>query len=671
MRLYSAVAALLLAASPVALFARPITPEDQVKEMNAAEPDIAPDGSAVVYTLSSYDTDADTGVSHIWLAQWDGSGTRQLTNRKGESESTPRYSPDGKTVGFLSSRTDDKGESKLWLLPMNGGEAVQAKGIAGSVDDFVWSPDGKYLALIVSDSPPEPQKTADGEEIPPPIVVDRFRFKEDGKGYLGKERARLFLYDIAKGSTTRLTDGDFDEMFPAWSPDSTKVAFVSRRAPDPDRTSDYNIYVASIAQPGAAPLQITAYPGADSAPDFGSYPVWSPDGKQIAYVRGGDPKLIWYAASALAVVPSTGGAEKVLTAQLDRNVYNPAWSADGKALRFILEDDGKRLLASVPATGGTVSRLVEGEFVLASPSMGCSGRTALLHSTPQVPWEVAALEGGKVRPLSRHNADWLKDIDFGAYSFQTYTSKDGTEVHGFMLLPPPSVLDGKPAVKLRTMLHPHGGPAAQYEYGFDMWQQVFAGAGYAVLTPNPRGSTGRGTAYASAINAAWGSVDVEDDLAAVDHAVALGVADPDRLVVGGWSYGGMSTNYLVASDQRFKAAMAGASIANVLLGYGTDHYPLEYEMELGLPWKNPDVWIRNSYPFLHADQIKTPTMFMVGAGDVNVPTWASEQQYQALRSLGVDTQLVIYPNQSHGFGRPSYVVDRMKRWLAWYEKYVK
>ncbi|KPL67741.1 hypothetical protein SZ64_06180 [Erythrobacter sp. SG61-1L] len=666
MRLLLTATALVLSLQPLTALARPVAPEDQVKEITVAEPDLSPSGDAAVYTVIGSDVDADEPVSHIWLAPWDGSGPRQLTSRKGESESSPKFSPDGKQVGFLSSRNDEKEQSRLWLLPMAGGEAKPVDGIEGSVEDFAWSPDGKRLALIVADKPEEPKKTADGEEIPSPIVIDRYQFKSDGIGYLGKERSRLWLYDIATGKAQRMADGDYDEAFPAWSPDSTRVSFVSRRGPDAERSHDYNIYVARVDAPGVAPLQLTTYEGADADPDFGSYPVWSPDGSKIAYVRGGDPTLLWYAASDLAVVPSTGGEAVILTKGQDRNVYSPEWTADGKGLRFLLEDDGQMKLASIAASGGKVSIVSGGEFVLRSLS-STGSRTVVTYSTPTKPYELYALDAGKLRPLSSHNAEWMKGIDFADAKFTSYKSKDGTEVHGFVMVP----VAAKPGEKLKTILHPHGGPAAQYDYGFDMWQQVFAGAGFAVLTPNPRGSTGRGTAYASGINAAWGSVDVEDDLAAVDDAVARGIADPDRLVVGGWSYGGMSTNYLVTSDHRFKAAMSGASIGNVLLGYGTDQYVVEYDVELGKPWENTDVWIRNSYPFLHADRITTPTMFMVGSADVNVPTWASEQMYQALKSRRVDTELVVYPDQTHGFTRPSYIVDRMERWLAWYAKYVK
>jgi len=671
-RVLFSVSALALVVSAGAAQARPFQPEDVVKEIKVSSPDISPDGTRVVYAVTANDLGRDEALTHVWLAQWDGSGTRQLTFRPGYDHSSPKFSPDGGVIGFLSSRDSDKDddedeETRLWLMPLAGGEAWPLPGIKGSVEDYAFSPDGKRLALIVEDPEPETKKDTDGDEIPLPIVIDRYHFKTDGSGYLGKQRSRLWLYDIAAGTAKRMTTGDFDETLPAWSPDGTKVAFVSRRAPDPDRTADYNIYLARADAPEAEPTRLTTSDWAEAAPDFSSYPAWSPDGSEIAYVKGGDPQLIWYAATSLAVIPAAGGEPRILTPDLDRNVYNPAWTPDGAAIRFVLEDDGKQKLVSVPAAGGALTTLVEGELVVASPARSANDRVALLSSSPTKPFEVFAVEGGSLRQLSRHNEAWLKDIELGAQVYTSYTSKDGTEVRGFTMLPPAANV----GTKLPTMLHPHGGPAAQYDYSFDAWQQVFAGAGYAVLTPNPRGSTGRGTAYSAGIDAAWGSVDVEDDLAAVDDAVAKGVADPDKLVVGGWSYGGMSTNYLIASDTRFKAAMSGASIANILAGYGTDMYILEYEVELGQPWKDVELWIKNSYPFFQVEKIATPTLFIVGEDDVNVPTLASEQMYQALKSRGVDTALVIYPDENHSVDRPSYQVDRMQRWLKWYADHLK
>jgi dipeptidyl aminopeptidase/acylaminoacyl peptidase len=248
-----------------------------------------------------------------------------------------------------------------------------------------------------------------------------------------------------------------------------------------------------------------------------------------------------------------------------------------------------------------------------------------------------------------------------------FKSKDGTEIHGFLVKPP----DYQPGRRYPTVLRIHGGPVGQHECAFEEDWQWFAANGYVVVAINPRGSSGRGEKFQAAIYADWGRVDVEDVLAGVDDAVAKGIADPDRLGVGGWSYGGILTNYVIASTNRFKAATSGASISNILAGYGTDQYIREYEQELGPPWKNTEGWMKVSFPFLHADRIKTPTLFLCGEADFNVPLINSEQMYQALRSLGVPTQLVIYPGQHHGIRKPTYVRDRLERYVAWYDKYMQ
>jgi tetratricopeptide (TPR) repeat protein/pimeloyl-ACP methyl ester carboxylesterase len=276
--------------------------------------------------------------------------------------------------------------------------------------------------------------------------------------------------------------------------------------------------------------------------------------------------------------------------------------------------------------------------------------------------------GPSLARLTRFNDDFLKGIRLGRVERFQAKGKDGTMVDGFLTLPP----DHRPGTKIPTLLRIHGGPASQYGSGFEVQWQVLAAGGYAVVAPNPRGSTGYGTAFSRAIWADWGNKDFDDVMAAVDHVVGMGVADPDRLGVGGWSYGGMLTNYVIAKSDRFKAAVSGASIANYLAGYGTDHYQYEYEMELGLPWKTRQLWVDLSSPFFDVEKVTTPTLYMCGARDMNVPLLNTEQLYQALRRVGkVDTELVIYPDQWHGIETPSYQKDRLERYLAWYDRHLK
>jgi dipeptidyl aminopeptidase/acylaminoacyl peptidase len=691
------------AAPATVAWARPITPDDIARLKSVSDPQVDPAGQWVAYTVAGTDVAADKGFSHVWMTAWDGSRSVQLTGRAKESENSPRFSPDGKWLAFISSRGDEKHDDAVWLMDRAGGEGQPLPGVTGSVVSYAWSPDSKRLALIVEDPDPDQKANAAAEAVipspdrpgvpappgapatpapataaggdsaksPKPIVIDRFQFKQDIDGYLGKKRERLFLYDIATHTAHRLTTGDFDEALPAWSPDGRQVAFVSKRAPDPDRTYDSNVYVVAAGAAPAEPLRLTAYEGEDNDPQSGSPLAWSPDGKLVAYIQGGPVKAIGYGVRSLAVVPAAGGPARVLTAGLDRNASNPVWSADGRDIRFLIEDDEAERIAKVPAAGGPVTEVAGGWRRFSAPRAGPNGGLAVLLSTPVQPTEVYVLDAagnaaGQPRQLTHQNDAWLKEVDVAPTVRTSFKSRDGTEVHGF-LVTPPGAAAGKP---LPAMLFSHGGPQSQLAADFNLQWQIFAGHGYALVASNFRGGTGRGEAFAKGIYAAWGTVDVQDQLAAVNDAVARGVADPNRLVVGGWSYGGILTNYLIASDKRFKAAVSGASIANVLAGYGTDQYIRDYETELGKPWENPQVWMKISYPFFHNEKIVTPTLFMSGDKDFNVPTLNSEQMYQALRSRNVDTQLIIYPGEFHGLKRPSFLKDRMQRWLAWYDTHL-
>lgn len=627
------------------------------------DPQLSPEGDWVAYTVRTVDHVKDKRVTHVWMASWDGKRKLQLTNSQ-DGETTPRWSPDGKYLAFLSSRGKQDSPQQLWLLNRLGGEAQPLTGFNGDVVDYDWSPDGERLALIVMDE--DPRRTADKDKTPPPIVIDRFYFKEDETGYLGALRQRLYVFDVATRKAQLLTPGAYNESLPAWSPDGESIAFLSNRSPDPDRNNEFGLYVIE-PRPGASPRLAAKFQGDAGDSSWMARPAWRPDGREIAFVAGGDPKLIYYATHHLAVAPASGGEVRILTAALDRNVLEPQWSADGRAIYFLVEDDRNQHLARLHVGSGKIERLNQGRRLTSAFDVGASRRTVLLDGDPLQADAVYALEGRTQRPLARHNDDWLGAVQLGAMEEIAFASQDGTQIHGFVVKPPGYA----PGRRYPTLLWIHGGPVSQFANALMLTWQIFASHGYVVVAANPRGSSGRGEAFASAIYAQWGGKDAQDVLAAVDHVVQAGLADPDRLGVGGWSYGGILTNFAIAKDTRFKAAASGASIANVLAGYGTDMYIREYEMELGTPWGNLDAWLRNSYPFLHADRIKTPTLFMCGERDFNVPLFNSEQMYQALKSLGVDTQLIIYPDQFHALRKPSYLQDRMQRYLDWFDKYLK
>jgi dipeptidyl aminopeptidase/acylaminoacyl peptidase len=672
-----AVAALtvapLAAAPPPAPAPHAFTLDDLARVKRVSDPQISPDGGWVAYTVRSIDAKEDKGDADVWMTSWDGKDSVRLTTSK-NSENEPRWSPDGRYLAFLSSREDDNAVSQVWLLPRGGGEAEKVTEFAGGVEDLDWSPDGKRLVLVVNDPGPDSadkgkDKESGKKKTKPPIVIDRFQFKTDESGYLGKERSHLVLFDWASRKPEPLTSGDADEQLPAWSPDGKTIAFVSKRAPDPDRTDVWQIY-AIEPRAGAIARQLTNENLSANQPDFGSRLAWSPDSKTIAFVQGGPDKLIYYGLHKLAVVPAAGGPAHVLTPELDRNVQSPRFTADGAAILFTLEEDQAVFLAKIPSAGGKIDRLVSSRGCVSAFSTSRGGHVAMLWSSASKPAEVYAVSApgqGEPRALTHQNDAWLAELKLAPVEETKLKSKDGTPISGFLVRP----LDYAPGKLYPTILRIHGGPVGQWECSFEEDWQWFAANGYVVVAANPRGSSGKGEKFQAAIFADWGHVDVEDVVAAVDDAVARKIADPDRLAVGGWSYGSMLTNYVIASTTRFKAATSGAGSSNALAEYGTDQYIREYEQELGTPWKNLDNYLKVSFPFFHADRITTPTLFLCGDADFNMPLINSEQMYQALRSLGVPTQLVIYPGQHHGIRKPSYVRDRLERYVAWYDQFAK
>ena len=666
----------LVLASAAAVLAQPakraLNLDDLARFREVRDPRCSPDGRMVAYVVSTVDAKADKSSSHIWMIGYDGQGDRQVTFSQ-DSESSPRWSPDGKYLSFTSSRPGAAKGNQVWLLDRSGGEAAQLTDLKGRLQGYEWSPDSKRLALVVGD--PDPEAEAPGEaaegggrpKVPRPIVIDRYKFKQDGQGYLLSGRhAYVYLFDIATKKLERLTTGKFDESSPSWSPDGSRLAFMSNHGEDPDRDPTGQVFVADaragVTEKAVSPVTSRGGRGR---------PEWSPDGQSIAFLESDEKKYGAYSMEHLAIVPADGSSAPVrvkAAEDLDRGVSSPRFSADGRWVTFLVTDDRSAYPARTPAAGGGVERLLAPPVVVSSWTVdgACS---AVLSGGDSAYTEVKAFEGGALRPLTHQNDALFAELDLGQTEEVSFKSKDGTEVHG-LLTKPVGYASG---AKVPLLLRIHGGPNGQDQHAFAIERQVFAANGYAVLAVNYRGSAGRGQKYSRAIFSDWGHFEVDDLLAGVDHVIRMGVADPERLGVGGWSYGAILTDYLVASDTRFKAATSGAGTAFTVAFYGTDQYIIQYDYEIGPPW-NPKSWEtyqKISYPFLHADRIRTPTLFLGGERDFNVPVQGSQQMYQALRSLGIETQLIIYPNENHGITRPSYVKDRYERYLAWYEKYVK
>jgi dipeptidyl aminopeptidase/acylaminoacyl peptidase len=659
------IGALCVEAAHAANERRALVVDDLSALKHVSAPQISPDGNWVAYAITEVDAKADVSRSDIWMTHWDGSKTVRLTETP-QSEHSPRWSPDGERLAFLSTGKDPEAVDQLWLIDPSGGAPQRVTTLANGVSDYDWAPDSRRLVLISGVAP----EGSAAESSAGPIVIERMLFKRDGYGYLGKARSRLHLLDLDKGSVAQLTNGPHDEIMPSFSPDGSRIAYVTKLGDDPDRHENWDILTIPPV-PGAKPKRVTEGDFMECDPvwgwSWGSSPTWSPDGRQIACIQSGPLEFSWFTLQQVAIFSAKGDRGKQPTDALDRNTTRPSFSADGSRVFFILEDDQSAVLASVAVDGSDPRRLTRAGRTVSQYDLGPDGKIAVLSSTPAEPPEISALEEGELRPLTRANAQLLASVQLSTAEAVSYEGADGTELHG-LLMKPPGFREG---VRYPTVLRLHGGPVAQWQHEFDFSWQVIAARGYVVFGPNPRGSSGRGEAFQKTIFGDWGNADVPDILAAADHLVATGIADGERLGVGGWSSGSMLTNYVIASDTRFRAATSGAGVSNMLAGFGTDEWWQDWEAELGLPWETPENWLRVSYPFLHADRIVTPTLFLCGAEDYNVPVMHSEQMYMALRRLGVPTRLIVYPGQSHGISKPSFQRDVLTRYLSWYDQWLQ
>jgi dipeptidyl aminopeptidase/acylaminoacyl peptidase len=653
--------------------------EDMHRFHDVRDAQISPDGKWVAYTVNSIDAAADKSDTDVWITSWDGTQHLRMTTST-ESETSPRWSPDGRYLSFLSSRPGKAKGNQVWLLDRNGGEAQQLTDAKGRLSGYDWSPDSKKLLLVMADR--DPNDPADDEagggagaggggrgapgKAPKPIVIDRYKFKQDVVGYLTQPPPRLYLFDVETKKSEALTEPGLEASAPSWSPDGKWIAFMARSGKDAERYNTSNVFVME-ARAGATPRQITQYDGIKSSASRGRV-EWSPDGSKLVYLQSSGARQGAYNMNRLAVAAVSGGEPKILADKLDRGVSAPRFTRDGSGILFLVADDRSEYPARIPAAGGEVQPLIRGQLVISAIEQGKDGRLAVVASGDTKPGEIHALENAELRTLTHHNDAVMGEFTLGATEEFSCKAKDGNEVHGLIVKPP----DYRAGKRYPTLLRIHGGPNGQDQHAFNFERQLFAANGYVVVAVNYRGSSGRGEKYQTVISADWGNKEVVDLQAAMDHVLAIGLADPERLGIGGWSYGGILTDAMIAKDRRFKAATSGAGTAFPLALYGVDQYIIQYDEEVGAPWKvGLEPWMRISYAFLHADQIKTPTLFLGGEKDFNVPLVGGEQMYQALRSLGVPTQLIVYPGQNHGISRPSYQKDRMERYLAWYAKYLK
>ncbi len=633
---------------------RPITIDDYFELKSVGSPVISPDNRWIAYTVNRTDYDEGSSETRIWAVSVDGEETLPMT-AKGYSASNPQWSPDGKYLSFTASRGDDS-KTQVWVLDRRGGEAQQLTDIEQGVSGYEWSPDGSRLLLMIQD------KLENESDEPQPYVIDRLQFKRDYVGYLDRRRTHIYTYTPEDTAATQITFGDYDQSGATWSPDGDKIAFSSNRTDNPDGNTNSDIWVvdADLGEKEVGLTQVTTNPGSDHSP------AWSPDGQTITYITNTEPEKIWYATNHLAVAAADGsGNERVISKEIDRNISSPRFSEDGSKIWFMLEDGGERQLASLQPDGQNLERVVDGEISVRNFDLN-GDSISLLAGRFNEPHEVHLWSGDQLHQRTFENRELLSGVHQPDVEEIRFDSRDGTEIHGFLVKP----IGYESGKSYPTILWIHGGPVAQFEHSYRFEPQLFAANGYAVLMINPRGSSGYGQEFSEVLFADWGNKDFEDVMAGVDYAIDRGIADADQLGVGGWSYGGILTNYVITKSDRFKGAISGASETLYRSNYGHDHYQLYWEKELGLPWETPEKWERIS-PFNDVANVTTPTLWIGGAEDWNVPILGSEQMYQAMRRLGIETQLVVYPGEHHGIRRPSFQKDRYERYLDWFDTYVK
>ena len=633
---------------------RPIGPNDIYRMSTVSNPKISPEGQWVLYSISKIDSAKDKFYSKLYMVSVDGNQTVSLTEQT-KGVSNYNWSPDGKYISFLAAGKEEEG-SQFYLMDRRGGEPIQITHIKGEIQSYQWLKDGKHLIFTIKD-----YNYADTakSKMREPYEIDRYRFKADYEGYLDNRKTHLYSFELATKKLDTLTRGNYNESEVSVSSNGAMITYVSNVSAQPDQNDNTSIFVLSL---GAAqnPIKLTTYKGANRSPKF------SPDNLSIAYLQSSSEDAYnMYDLQQLAVVDIKTKAIKVLTKNFDRSIENIIWSNDNASIVALVEDDRTQNIMQINASTGEVKAVTSDLAVYNALDMNDQGTMVALYSNSATPNEIYIAQNASHFQKITHIQDvFLAPLKKVVVKGISATSSDKNKVNGILYLPDSN------AKKLPLVLFIHGGPVAQDEFSFDLTRQIYAAAGYAVAAVNYRGSSGRGANYTKTIYADWGNKEVKDILAITNELIKEGIADSTQLAIAGWSYGGILTNYTIATDKRFKAAVSGAGSSLMLSFYGTDQYITQYEPELGKPWNNLKKWLDVSYPFFKVKEIKTPTLFMASQNDFNVPVVGAEQMYQAFKSEGIPTRLIIYPNQNHGIRVPSYLVHRYNSHLNWFKTYL-
>lgn len=627
-----------------------LTALDLMKIASVSGPRISPDGTRVAYTVSETKMEKDKewkAVGQVWVASLAGSNSRQFT-RGEKSSSAIEWSPDGKLLAFLSDREKD-GERQVWMMPADGGEAWAVTSHKGGVTGFRFSPDGKQLLLLAADQPSKEEE-------------DRKKVKDDTIVIDADIRmTHLWLWNIEKKEEERLSDGRFTVSDPQWSPDGSKVSYTTRPTPKADDGNLSDIWLLTLASGEKKKLVENAW-ASDNA-------RWSPDGQWLAFAGSPDAS-VGVSTNYLYIIPAAGGAAKQLTTKFDLNVGAPVWARDGRTIYFSANVLEANEVFACDVASGAVKQISQRGGVTSISEVSRDGKVMVgtLSGAAQ-PNEVykTNLQFKDATVITGHNA-WLKDYALANTEVVKWKSKDGTAVEG--LLTKPVGFDAEQKVPL--LLNPHGGPTGSSTNGFNGTAQVLAANGFAVLQPNFRGSTGKGLAFAQANKNTWGKGDYEDCMTGVDAMIASGLADPDRLGAFGWSYGGYMTFWILTQTDRFKAVSPGAGLSNIYSMYSQNDIQryLRWFYSDKAPWDATDLYWDRS-PMKYVKNVKTPTMIMHGQVDTRVPIAQAQEFYMALKEMNVPVEFVVYPRENHGFTEPRHQMDRVRRYVKFFAKYLK
>ncbi len=665
---------------------RTITPEDlyQIELISSAR--ISPDGKQIVYSQQRVERKTEKKYANLWLVGTgapESSAARQFTYGE-QKDMLPRWAPDGSQIAFLSTRGSAEKPPQIYLISMQGGEARPLTDIAGDIDDFTWSPDGKQLLCVVRKTDQEQLERDKDEQKKKLGVVSRHYqrvfYKLDGYGYLPHERSHLWLVDARSGKARQLTDHPiYDEMYPSWSPDGKWIVLVSNRSPDPD----LNLDAVDIYRLPAAGGELQKIPTPIGEKQM---PIYSPDGKWIAYY-GVEGENVGYKNNSLWIVPSDGSqAARNLTEKYDLHIsawtindqaapeqMPPTWSKDGQRIYFPVTKHGRSQVLSIGIDGENLLAVIDDEGAAGSFTLDASQqKMAYIFGTLYDPGQVFVLDLSQKRSrcLTQANRSLLNNLDLGIIETHWIKGPDGNDLQGWILKPPGFDTQRK----YLSILEIHGGPQLQYGYLFMHEFYFLAAQGYVVHFTNPRGGRGYGEAHTKAIWGGWGGADYADLMTWTDYVAGMPYVDPGRMGVTGGSYGGYMTVWIIGHTTRYKAAVTQRCVSNLVSMWGSSDFNWAFQIELNNkpPFEDLQKFWDHS-PIKYIGNAKTPTLVIHNEMDLRCPIEQGEQVFVALKKLGVESEMVRFPDEFHGLsrsGRTDRRIARLNHIAGWFNRYL-